>query len=68
MDDAFLSKLADAGTNIMHIGAESGSDRILKLIRKNLLYRKILFILDKIKFILHEIKLNFISIYSSYFI
>jgi len=35
MDDTFLSKLAAAGTNIMHIGAESGSDRILKLIRKN---------------------------------
>jgi anaerobic magnesium-protoporphyrin IX monomethyl ester cyclase len=35
MDDAFLTKLADAGTDIMHIGAESGSDRILKLIRKD---------------------------------
>lgn len=35
MSDAFLSKLADAGTNIMHIGAESGSPRMLKLIRKN---------------------------------
>lgn len=35
MSDAFLSKLADVGTNIMHIGAESGSPRMLKLIRKN---------------------------------
>ncbi|OFZ53965.1 MAG: hypothetical protein A2428_16325 [Bdellovibrionales bacterium RIFOXYC1_FULL_54_43] len=35
MSDEFLSKLASAGTNIMHIGAESGSDRILKMIRKN---------------------------------
>ncbi len=35
MDDAFLTKLAGAGTNMMHIGAESGSDRILKLIKKN---------------------------------
>ena len=35
MDDAFLSKLATAGTNIMHIGAESGSQRMLDLMRKN---------------------------------
>ena len=35
MDDAFLNKLAAAGTDIMHIGAESGSDRILNLIRKD---------------------------------
>ena len=35
MDDAFLSKLAAAGTDIMHIGAESGSQRILDLIRKD---------------------------------
>jgi len=35
MDDAFLSKLAAAGTDIMHIGAESGSDRILQLLRKD---------------------------------
>jgi len=31
MDHSFLNKLAKAGTDIMHIGAESGSDRILKL-------------------------------------
>lgn len=35
MSDTFLSKLAQAGTNIMHIGAESGSPRMLKLMRKN---------------------------------
>ncbi|NFV78535.1 B12-binding domain-containing radical SAM protein [Magnetospirillum aberrantis] len=35
MSDEFLDKLAAAGTDIMHIGAESGSDRILKLIRKD---------------------------------
>jgi len=35
MSDEFLEKLASAGTDIMHIGAECGSDRILKLIKKN---------------------------------
>lgn len=35
MSDAYLAKLAAAGTNIFHIGAESGSQRILDLIRKN---------------------------------
>lgn len=35
MDDTFLSKLAAAGTDIMHIGAECGSDRILALLKKN---------------------------------
>ena len=35
MSDDFLSKLAAAGTDIMHIGAESGSNRILNLIRKD---------------------------------
>ena len=35
MSDAFLEKLAGAGTTIMHIGAESGSDRILELMNKN---------------------------------
>ena len=34
MDDDFLSGLAAAGTAIMHIGAESGSQRILDLMRK----------------------------------
>ncbi len=35
MSHAFLDKLAAAGTDILHIGAESGSDRLLKLVRKN---------------------------------
>ena len=35
MSDGFLSRLAAAGTDIMHVGAESGSDRILKLIKKD---------------------------------
>ncbi|MFA6292773.1 MAG: radical SAM protein, partial [Victivallales bacterium] len=35
MTDVFLEKLADAGTDIMHIGAESGSNRILELVHKN---------------------------------
>ncbi|MBF0518512.1 MAG: B12-binding domain-containing radical SAM protein [Nitrospirae bacterium] len=35
MSDEFLSKLAKAGTDIMHIGAESGSQRILDMVRKN---------------------------------
>lgn len=36
MSDEFLEKLRDAGTNTMHIGVESGSDRILKLMNKNI--------------------------------
>lgn len=35
MSDEYLNKLAVAGTNIFHIGAESGSQRILDLIRKD---------------------------------
>lgn len=35
MDHAFLDRLTRAGTDILHIGAESGSDRILKLVRKD---------------------------------
>jgi len=35
MTDAFLDKLVAAGTNIIHVGAESGSDRILELIKKD---------------------------------
>lgn len=35
MSDEYLTKLAEAGTNIMHIGAESGSQRMLDLIKKN---------------------------------
>lgn len=35
MSHEFLDQLADAGTDIMHIGAESGSNRILELLHKN---------------------------------
>jgi radical SAM superfamily enzyme YgiQ (UPF0313 family) len=35
MSDAFLTKLAQAGTDILHIGAECGSDRILAALKKN---------------------------------
>ena len=35
MSHAFLDKLAAAGTDILHIGAECGSNRILELIRKD---------------------------------
>lgn len=35
MSDEFLDKLAAAGTDIMHIGAESGSNRVLKMLRKD---------------------------------
>jgi len=35
MNDAFLDKLASAGMDILHIGAESGSNRILQLVKKN---------------------------------
>lgn len=35
MSHEFLDKLAAAGTDIMHIGAECGSDRLLQLMKKN---------------------------------
>lgn len=35
MDDAYLKKLAAAGTTILHIGAESGSQRMLDLMKKD---------------------------------
>lgn len=35
MSGGFIDKLIRAGTDIMHVGVESGSDRILKLIRKD---------------------------------
>lgn len=35
MNGAYLAKLAAAGTNILHIGAESGSQRMLDLMKKN---------------------------------
>lgn len=36
MNDVFLRKLVEAGTNTLHIGAESGSNRILQLMKKNI--------------------------------
>jgi len=36
MTDAFLDKLADAGVKALHIGAETGSDRLLTLMRKGI--------------------------------
>lgn len=35
MSDAFLDRLAASGTDILHIGAESGSNNILELMNKN---------------------------------
>ncbi|MBF0312114.1 MAG: B12-binding domain-containing radical SAM protein [Oligoflexia bacterium] len=35
MTHEFIEKLSRCGTDILHIGAESGSDRILDLIKKN---------------------------------
>lgn len=35
MSDQFINKLAAAGTDIMHVGVESGSNRMLQLFRKN---------------------------------
>ncbi len=35
MSDQFLTRLAQAGTDILHIGAESGSQAILDLVNKN---------------------------------
>ncbi len=35
MSHAYLDKLVAAGTDIMHVGAESGSDRILRMIKKD---------------------------------
>jgi len=42
MDEAYLTKLAQAGTTILHIGAESGSKRILDLMNKNIAVEDIL--------------------------
>ncbi len=36
MDDAYLNDLAEAGTHILHIGIESGSQRILDLFKKGI--------------------------------
>ncbi|MFA7402487.1 MAG: radical SAM protein [Pelobacteraceae bacterium] len=42
MDDDFLTRLAAAGTRTLHIGVESGSDRILDLMGKNITVQQIL--------------------------
>ncbi|NTW99897.1 MAG: radical SAM protein, partial [Geobacteraceae bacterium] len=42
MDDRYLARLAGAGTDILHIGAESGSQRMLDLMEKNLTVQEIL--------------------------
>lgn len=42
MDERYLAKLAGAGTTIMHIGAESGSQRMLDLMKKNCTVQDIL--------------------------
>jgi radical SAM superfamily enzyme YgiQ (UPF0313 family) len=36
MDDRYLDDLADAGTHILHIGIESGSQRVLDLFKKGI--------------------------------
>jgi len=41
MSHEFLDKLVAGGTDIMHIGAESGSDRILKMLKKNATFDQI---------------------------
>ncbi|GAB6037016.1 hypothetical protein JCM15519_15750 [Fundidesulfovibrio butyratiphilus] len=35
MSHDFIDKLVDSGTDILHIGAETGSDRLLEMVRKN---------------------------------
>lgn len=42
MDDRLLAKLAAAGTRALHIGVETGSDRILDLMGKNISVAQIL--------------------------
>lgn len=42
MSDRFLEKLVEAGTSSMHIGAESGCDRLLALMHKNITAAQIL--------------------------
>lgn len=48
MDSAFLNELADAGTHILHIGIESGSQRVLDLYNKNVTISDILAINRKL--------------------
>jgi len=42
MDDRYLARLSRAGTDILHIGAESGSQRMLDLMGKNLKVNEII--------------------------
>jgi len=42
MDDSYLKKLARAGTDILHIGAESGSQRMLDVMGKMLTVQEII--------------------------
>lgn len=48
MDDAFLARLASAGTTILHIGAESGSQRMLDLMKKNITVENIVEVNQKL--------------------
>lgn len=48
MSDEFIEKLIAAGTDILHIGAESGSDRILAMVRKNCTVQDIIKINQKL--------------------
>ncbi|MFH0798823.1 MAG: radical SAM protein [Pseudomonadota bacterium] len=47
MDDEYLEKLVDVGTDILHVGAESGSQRMLDLIRKDITVDDIIFVNKK---------------------
>ncbi len=42
MDDRYLAKLVEAGTDILHIGAESGSQRMLDLMGKHVTVSEII--------------------------
>jgi len=47
MSDEFITKLAKAGTDIMHIGAESGSQAMLDLMKKNCTVDDIIYVNNK---------------------
>ncbi len=61
MDDDYLEILRKSGLKKVHFGAESGSDRILKMVRKNITVKDILEVNRKLR--KHEIILqyNFMS-------
>ncbi len=48
MDEHYLKALSDAGTHLLHIGMESGSQRILDLFKKNITVENILEINSKL--------------------